>query len=211
MMNFLQLKISESLAGLMSQMNEKQQGIVADMIAFYKQQYSSLRNLNNAESVSSSIHNEIDKIMDETIREEKVHKVSCSKGCSFCCYLFTEISDDEATLLTAYSKEIGFEIDYDYLEKQSVETEEDFQKLRYRTRRCVFLDKEGGCSVYQHRPMACRKLLSVSDSSKCDTQKRNGEQIAKLASVEAEAITAAVLNERETGSIAKMLLKQKNG
>ena len=208
-MNPLKLQISESLSGLLAQMNPKQQSLVAEMIDFYMKQYKSLREGNNAESVSSAIHDAIEQAMIEAVENEKNEKPSCGKGCSFCCYMKTDISDDEAVLLTAYSKEIGFKIDYDYLKKQLVSKDEDYMKLKLSERKCVFLDKEGACSVYQHRPMACRKLIVVSDKSKCDTEKNNGAQVKRLASVEAESISAAVLNTRKSGGLAEMMLKAK--
>ena len=42
-MNPLKLQISESLSGLLAQMNPKQQSLVAEMIDFYIKQYKSLR------------------------------------------------------------------------------------------------------------------------------------------------------------------------
>ena len=112
-------------------------------------------------------------------------------------------------MLTKYSKEIGFKIDYNYLEAQIVKTDEDFLKIPYAKRKCVFLDQKGACSVYEHRPIACRKLIVVSDSTDCDTENKWGNQVERLASVEAESISAAVLNIRESGGLAEMMLKAK--
>ena len=121
----------------------------------------------------------------------------------------TDISDDEAVLLTEYSKEIGFDIDYNYLEQQIVKTDEEFLKIPYAKRKCVFLNKEGACSVYEHRPIACRKLIVVSNSEDCDTENKSGKQVARLASVEAESISVAVLNTRKSGGLAEMMIKAK--
>jgi Fe-S-cluster containining protein len=209
-MNFQKVKISESLASLLQQMDSKQQSIVAEMISYYSNQYETLRKENNAESVSTAIHGAVEDAIKELISNEKEKTPSCGKGCSFCCYLKTDISDDEAVLLTEYSREIGFEIDYNYLEEQIVKTDEEFLKIPYAKRKCVFLNEEGACSVYEHRPIACRKLIVVSNSEDCDTENKSGERVARLASVEAESISVAVLNTRKSGGLAEMMIKAKN-
>jgi Fe-S-cluster containining protein len=180
------------------------------MISYYSNQYETLRKENNAESVSSAIHGAVEDAIKELISNEKEKTPSCGKGCSFCCYLKTDISDDEAVLLTEYSREIGFKIDYNYLEEQIVKTDEDFLKIPYAKRKCVFLNEEGACSVYEHRPIACRKLIVVSNSEDCDTENKSGERVARLASVEAESISVAVLNTRKSGGLAEMMIKAKN-
>jgi len=205
----MNIKISESLSGMLSKMDSKQQVIVAEMISFYTEQYEGLRKNNNSESVSSAIHDAVEQAIRELIKAEENEKPSCGKGCSFCCYLKTDVTDDEAVLLTEYSKEIGFEIDYNYLEQQIVKTDEDFLKIPYAKRKCVFLDKEGACSVYEHRPIACRKLIVVSDSKGCDTENNWGGQVKRLVSVEAESISAAALNARGSGGLAEMMVKAK--
>ena len=204
------ISISESLAGLLSQMNNKQKDLVRKMFEFYMNQYKELRSKHNAESVAAAIHNEIDLRMSETVASEKEEKVTCRNGCAFCCFMKADISDDEAVLLTEYAKEINFEIDYEKLEKQNVGSDEEFLKIPYKDRRCIFLNKENSCSVYEHRPSACRKLLVVSKKEFCDTDKNLGVQVKRLANVEAEVLSSSSLNVRESGGMAKMLLKAKN-
>lgn len=204
-----EIKISESLGGMLEQMDAQQVQVVRDMFTFYMEQYQDLRLGNNAESVSSAIHDTVSKAIEESI-EESEHKVNCGKGCSFCCFQRVDISDDEATLILAYTEEIGFEIDYNLLERQAkTKNEKEYNDLRPRHRRCAFLDKEGDCSIYEHRPNSCRKLVVISDPNLCDTVKNKGAQVGKLVSIEAEVITAASLNIREAGSMAEMILKQK--
>lgn len=203
------IQISESLGGMLEQMDAQQVQIVQDMFQHYMEQYQDLRLNNNAESVVSSIHDTVDQATNENI-EKSEHTVSCSKGCSFCCFQRVDISDDEATLILAYTKEIGFEIDYELLERQAeAKDEKEFNALRPRHRRCVFLNKEGECSIYEHRPSSCRKLVVISDPNLCDTVKNKGAEIGKLVDIEAEVITSSSLNIRESGSMAEMILKQK--
>jgi len=198
--------ISQSLQGLLSEMTPQQEQIVVGMFQHYMEQFSDLRTTNNAESVSDAVHKSIDACIEEAIEEKEDEVVSCGNGCSFCCFQQVDISDDEATLLTDYSREIEKEIDYDTLKRQLAA--EDYGSLPIKDRRCVFLEVDS-CSVYEHRPSACRKLIVVSDANLCDTEKNKGAEVKKLVNLEAEVMTSASLNFRESGSMAKMLIKSK--
>lgn len=200
------VSISESLQGLLQQMTPQQEQYVIEMFQFYMEQYGELRIENNAESVSDAIHKAVDNSMQESI-DESEEKVTCGKGCSFCCYQQVDISDDEATLITEYTREISLEIPYDKLEKQA--EEKDYKQLPFQEKKCVFLNEEDSCSIYEHRPSACRKLVSVSEPSLCDIEKHPNGEIKKLVSIEAEVMTSSSLNVRESGSMAKMLIAAK--
>jgi Fe-S-cluster containining protein len=203
-----EVKISGVLGAMLEQMDIQQVGHLTDMFTFYMEQYQDLRVNNNAESVSSAIHDSVDKSVEESI-EKSEHEVKCGKGCSFCCFQRVDISDDEATLILSYTKEIGFDINHEVLERQAKTKDiNEFNDLTPKHRRCVFLDKEGDCSIYEHRPSSCRKLVVISDPALCDTVKNKDAETGKLVDIEAEVITAASLNIRESGSMAEMILKQ---
>lgn len=203
-----EIKISQSLSGILEQMDENQVAIVQDMFSFYMEQYQELRLNNNAESVSAAIHDSVSEFIDETISESK-HTSTCSKGCSFCCFQRVDISDDEATLIISYSKEIGFEIDLETLKhQQHAKSDIEFSILPTILKRCVFLDKKGECSIYKHRPSSCRKLVVMSDPKLCDTVSNPNGEIGKIVSLEAEVITSSSLNVRDFGSMSEMILKQ---
>ena len=185
------IKISESLGGLMEQMDNNQINMVRESFAFYMEQYENLRLSNNAESVSSAIHDTVSEAMNEGLKESE-HKASCGRGCSFCCFQMVEISDDEATLILSYTKEIGFEIDYETLKhQQHAKDDVEFGILPLNLRRCVFLNKENECSIYEHRPSSCRKLAVMTPANLCDTEKNKGAQVGKIVSMEAEIVTAS--------------------
>jgi len=200
--------ISESLQEMLSNMTSEQEQIVVEMFQHYMEQFSNLRVEHNAETVSDAIHKSVDNCMEETIQESQNNKeetISCGKGCSFCCFQQVDISEDEATLIKEYSREIGKEIDYKTLEIQA--QAELYSDLSAKERKCVFLDDMDSCSIYEHRPSACRKLIVVSEPTLCDTENNKGAQIKKLVSLESEVITAASLNFIESGSMANMLIK----
>jgi len=201
--------ISESLSDMLQQMTPQQQNIVQEMFTDYSYQYRTLRQTNDAKSLASAFHDSVQQAIDEQISEQTEYKVTCGKGCSFCCFQQVDISDDEAELLTEYSKEKNIKIDYSHLEKQLSKDTDEYNKLPIKDRKCVFLDGFASCSVYEHRPSACRKLISVSEPIACDTENNLGAEVGKLVSVEAEVLTSSMLNVRESGSMAKMLISKK--
>jgi Fe-S-cluster containining protein len=206
--NFEKVNISESLGSLIANMDEAQHQIVNDMFGHYASQYRGLRDHNSAIDVIAAIHNTVDEAINELVKSDLGdHSISCGKGCSFCCYQSVDICDDEAEILLEYAEEKGIEIDYKYLEKQAAFSFEDFKRLSIDERKCVFLDDKGECGVYDHRPINCRKLVVVTDPSLCDMDENAGAQIGKIASVEAEVVSASVLHVRESGAMPSMLLK----
>ena len=98
-----EIKISESLSGMLEQMDAPQVEMVRESFAFYMEQYETLRLTNNAESVSSAIHTAVSEAINEAV-EESEHTPTCGKGCSFCCFQRVDISSDEATLILAYTR-----------------------------------------------------------------------------------------------------------
>lgn len=205
---YTRFTISESLGGLLDRMDDKGKATVSEMMHFYHNQYQDLKQKYDPLSVAANIQRTVQEAIDAQVKSVP-NRISCAKGCSFCCFQMVDITNDEAELLTQYASEEGIEIDYDTLEKQIVNNNDEYMALEAKTRRCIFLDKEGGCSVYEHRPMACRKLIVVSDSKHCDTELRLGDRVGKLVDLEAEVLTCSSLNATMSGSMAKMLIKTK--
>jgi len=203
------IKISESLSGILQKMNPQQQEMVQGMFEHYMLQYRELRETNDAKSLAKGFHDLVQQAMDEEVAKQTEYEVTCGKGCSFCCYLQVDVSDDEAELLTEFAKEKNIDIDYSHLEKQLVDDADKHNKLPFQDRKCVFLDNFASCKVYEHRPSSCRKYLSVSEPSACDTDKNLGAEVGKLVNVEAEVITSSMLNARKSGSMAEMLILKK--
>ncbi|WP_443659111.1 YkgJ family cysteine cluster protein [Clostridium algidicarnis] len=111
---------------------------------------------------------------------------ACKKGCSSCCSLYVDLtaieaenirryivdnkSDDEINVYKTKLKEI----------KEKVETtsrpyelsKEDLDNLHYeyalKDIPCMFLKKDGSCSVYEARPLSCRKFIVFSSRDKCE-------------------------------------------
>lgn len=90
--------------------------------------------------------------------------VPCRKGCSHCCHMATLVHLDEAKLIAAATgarmvTPKAFNVDIMHVEKL---------RNRYDGVACRFL-VNGACSIYEHRPLACRLHLVVDrDETLCE-------------------------------------------
>lgn len=139
--------------------------------------------LNSMSEELQSATNEIMKAPEGPARARRLHElveqeiqqgadieVSCKKGCSACCHMEVEITNYEARILVARLYD-GREIDFDRFEKQS---QRELQDKAWRRgpgdqmNRCVFLDKDGACGVYEERPVMCRRHSVTSPAGNCE-------------------------------------------
>lgn len=79
--------------------------------------------------------------------------VACGKGCSACCHMNVMISDAEARMIAKETE----------LRPVSFPRSRKYEPAAFSGAACPFL-REGVCSIYQHRPFACRKHLSFHTS-----------------------------------------------
>jgi len=98
-------------------------------------------------------------------------KVACAKGCAFCCSLQIDVRAHE-TLLIARHLQRSWEAD-------KLETLTDRLRNQKPGQPCSLLDWESLCSIYQYRPAACRRYLSVSVEA-CEELSRKGETFREL-------------------------------
>ncbi|WP_413560593.1 YkgJ family cysteine cluster protein [Bdellovibrio sp. HCB209] len=97
--------------------------------------------------------------------------VSCRMGCSACCHMEVEVTSYEAEILKNLV-ESGHPVDRARLQKQSQRSLQDptwKQGPRNADSKCVFLGSEGACSIYEHRPVMCRRHSVTSPAKNCET------------------------------------------
>ena len=82
-------------------------------------------------------HHDVDSAL-KTLNWEHEKQLKCGNGCSDCCQDELTIFEVEAEVITAH---------YGAL----LETEEPHPPGK-----CAFLNKEGSCRIYEHRPYVCR-------------------------------------------------------
>lgn len=180
--------------------------LIHEMMEHYISQYTLHKKETDNISVAHGFQVRTQEIINEAVKDPLAKDIKCGKGCSFCCSLHVDITDDEAELLVKHAIEENIQIDVDRLSKQESKTIEQWSELTAQDRKCVFLDNDNGCcKVYEYRPISCRTLLVVSDPKHCDTD--NPESlISKFSMLEANIVASAVMNATNTGTMAKLLL-----
>ena len=119
---------------------------------------------------------------------------SCEKGCNACCYLIVDSTAIEAEMVRRYMEEYLDDDERSRVLKKIKEakrhypdpvgTDEEFpdalvEKHFAMNIPCPFLSSEGLCTIYEVRPINCRKHIVFSDPSQC-------EKMAVTAGYEAE-------------------------
>lgn len=146
---------------------------------------------------------------DEAIAPLAKGQTSCKKGCHFCCRQNVQISEAEAMVIVEYCEVNGIDIPRQYL----------LEQLKYGWREvasadvgwCVFL-KDGECSIYPARPLACRKYYVATPPEKCDVIKYPSDKfnvgviIFTLPEIEASAFWSVVDKKGKSGRLPELLL-----
>lgn len=141
----------------------------------------------------------------------------CDSTSPGCCHTQVDITMDEAMLLAEVIRG-GLEIDRDLLALQAMTPDngdtspesfqaraDDWGKLSFENRRCIFLSLEGKCRVYDSRPFVCRKWYVFDREPKdCDDYKASGP----VAAIEgAEIVASASFTLAESGRLPNMVEK----
>jgi Fe-S-cluster containining protein len=121
----------------------------------------------------------IHQLMNEEINKTLDLQISCQKGCGHCCHLEVEILKDEGELLALVVLD-GHSINHNRLEIQASRERKssDWQPIIQPVNKCVFLDSDNACSVYEHRPSSCRKHLVTSPVAECIAPNGNPQPVS---------------------------------
>ena len=157
-------------------------------------------------AILSVVYAVIDELMKETAKEQKL---SCRKGCAFCCKMNVDVSPLEIDLIIDYCKENNLPINQEYLKLQSSIPKHELGFTPILSA-CTFLSKENTCTIYPVRPVACRKYVVITPSEQCDVMKYPDAQIGAWVDLNAEILASAVnsLQNTDVDSLPKMLLKK---
>ena len=97
----------------------------------------------------------------------------CGAGCSGCCTLFVQATLTEAVGIAPLLNPAQVQALEGYVARQHealhdvVDLKSCLRLHRKTIGPCPFLDPEGRCGIYQHRPHACRALLSTRPADWC--------------------------------------------
>lgn len=163
------------------------------------------------DSVAYSVHLLLDeKVQHLLSTSQHAPDIQCRKGCAACCHIQVDVFTQEADLLLQLAREDGIDIDWARLERQAGKTDATWRELPVEDQRCVFLDEQRHCRVYEHRPGTCRKYMVKSDPDLCDMNKHPGGKVAIVFDHEAEIVHSAAMTVFGAANMATMLLQQRN-
>ncbi|MDE2257192.1 MAG: YkgJ family cysteine cluster protein [Xanthomonadaceae bacterium] len=120
------------------------------------------RNCVFAVRLAQSAQKEIDRIREQT--ENRGVRFDCKKGCTICCRLEVHVLPQESFRI---ARELRGQPNRESLVaalSEHVEMHRGITETRQR-KFCPFL-VEGACSIYELRPLACRKMVSL-DVERC--------------------------------------------
>lgn len=105
-------------------------------------------------------------------------EMPCGKGCTKCCELMVTVCPPDALRIARYLRANNMDT-HDLRHRLIGETEFAFDcakgkktdeeianEYRLQRRNCVFLD-DGGCSVYEARPVVCRLFNTLGKAEDC--------------------------------------------
>jgi Fe-S-cluster containining protein len=134
--------------------------------------------------------------------------VSCAKGCGACCHLEVEIMEDDADRLAEAILSRGLSIDEERLRDQASRPRQDaaWAKGAVPANRCVMLDENNGCRVYDSRPSTCRKHAVITPAENCEVL--GATPVPRLIPMNEIIMSASInLPGHQFGSYSKLLSK----
>lgn len=133
-------------------------------------------------------------------------RISCKPGCSNCCRMNVDVTSAEVSVILDYLREKEIDLDTDYLKKQLAGGEDYHLNPNPR---CTFLGSDNLCTVYEVRPVACRKYRVFSDPDLCNLQKHGTSKVATEFLLDNESLASAMMNlGLKYGSLPEMLLAE---
>jgi Fe-S-cluster containining protein len=200
------IRTTEELGKLIKEWSPVKHDVILNMIGERTEQFRSAYREGGLIEFVKTFYDLFDETLAEATRTDLL---SCGKGCHVCCRQNVTVWEGEAAVIAEYCKEHGINIPKGYLEEQ----------LKYGWKEvassevawCTFL-KDGLCSIYPVRPLACRKYLVVSHPEKCDVVKfpppNNLVAVAIYAmpEIEASAFYGVMADQSKCGRLPEMLL-----
>lgn len=167
-----------------------------------------LKKLSNPLQRARYVHSQVNAYNVEPMNHPLVKELSpCKLGCSACCHTQVSVTEDEAQLLVHHIQQ-GMDVDVDRLVKQHA-TGNDFNafmRLSFDERKCVFLDEQGACRVYEDRPSVCRTNAVLGRADQCDTSDSVMKPTRLVRTPKSDmAIYASFLLAKESGTLPYMV------
>lgn len=174
---------------------------ILSLISNYTSQLNSMQLQNRLDTIRE-VYKAVDNYFLTDLDENKKN-ITCSKGCTACCYIDIDVSYNEAAILVDYCKQNKIDIDINYLQEQSNKGRKVFSSIS----KCIFL-QDNLCAVYSVRPVACRKHWVKTEPSLCDISQNEIHSVGKYFNLNIEILASAVLNSSPCNSFQNALLAE---
>lgn len=182
-------------------------GKLLDGILFYRDQFNQLSLNALAIEVMQAFCDKVDEEMRDKIKalESTGTMVSCKAGCGHCCKQLVDVTEVETDLIVSWLREKGRTVDIEQLELRKDLAKDDYFTTPYAA--CVFLDENNLCTVYEVRPIACRKHIAINEPDDCNVQKYPRGRTTNPVSMDVEMIASGLMNiDTNRGNLATMLI-----
>ncbi|MGB0453089.1 MAG: YkgJ family cysteine cluster protein [Bacteriovoracaceae bacterium] len=182
-------------------------GHLKEMKNIYKMTKRKLQKISDPISRAQHAYKKVDEFTNEVLDDEIVQKhLQCKKGCSACCHTQVSITHDEGALLAKIIED-GFPVDWHrlYRQKEAGNSFSEYFKIPYEERKCIFLDSEGGCSIYENRSMVCRTNNVVSPAANCDTRVETRPTIRLINTHKSNMVIYSAFEVSSGGTLPKVL------
>lgn len=187
----------------------KQLGNLKEFKSIYKMLSKKLKKLSDPIERARLSHKKVEQYNQEVFSDPFVKEnIQCRKGCSMCCHTQVSATQDEAVLLADIIAS-GHPIDWNRFHKQKEvgNSHADWYKLNHSDRACIFLDDQGACSIYEHRPLVCRTNNVISDPANCDTTLFNNPTISLINTHKSDIVTYAAFENSNGGVLPNITWK----
>lgn len=168
-----------------------------------------LKKISHPHKRAQLIHKIIDEFNEEVFAHPLVQQFSpCTMGCSACCHTQVSVTADEASLIAKKIDE-GLEIDRNrlHIQMHAENKSQEFYKIPFENRKCIFLSSEGGCRVYEDRPSVCRTNAVLGSAGQCDTTESIQKTILVKTTKADMAIYASFSFAKSSGTLSYMVGK----
>jgi len=177
-------------------------GYIEEAVLHYINEFEQGRKHHNDASLAYTVMGMVDQAMKERV---DWNMVRCKKGCAFCCHINIDMTLAEAEVIVQYCKDNDIAINEKLLEIQKSLTIQ--QRNAHKDNRCAFLSPDNTCSIYEVRPLACRKYIVASKPKHCDASKGTRE-VAVISELRTEILISAYSTLKMMfGNMSQMTLK----
>lgn len=129
-----------------------------------------------------AIYQRVDEVNEKYIND----KISCHRGCSYCCHDEIRMTKFESDYLKDYIFSNKIKPNRRLLKKQN---RHPYSLLSFNDKKCSLL-KNGECQVYEARPLICRIYNSTADPLLCI----NPKNTPTVRSIDVLAIMATLID-----------------